>query len=73
MKTKLEILKEVIENGHMKVKCRNSKVLLDSITAKAILLIYENLKKQENKDGFLSWDWDRMCSFAWKRCNFNFQ
>lgn len=72
MKTKLEILHEIIEqHQHKKLKCRNRKILIDVVTAQAIMLIYNNLKKEESKVKFMTCDWDKMAEFAWKRCNFS--
>ncbi len=71
MKTKLDILNEIMADRQcMKVKCRNGKVLLDGLTAEAILRVYNGLQKEENKITFLNWDWDRIASFAWKKCSF---
>ena len=72
MTSKLEILNEIITtHQHKKVKCKNGKVLIDVITAQAIMLIYNAIKLEENKAKFLTWDWVAMSNFAWNKCKFS--
>lgn len=68
MKSKLDLLKKVITTyQHKYVKCRDKKILIDTLTAQGILLIYDKLN-EVNKEKYLNMDWDKMASIAWKHC-----
>ncbi len=75
MKTKLEIIDDVINNGYTKITeqdkktGKNRKVIIDGSSAKAMRLVYDALS-DVNKEKYLSMSWGSMASFAWKRVSF---
>lgn len=64
--SKLDKLRQIVkEHQHQKI----DGVIVDVVTANAILTIYDNMKKVENKEKYLSMDISKMASVAWKFLN----
>lgn len=64
--SKLDKLRQIVsEHQYQKI----DGVIVDVVTANAILTIYDAMKKEENKEKYLSMDIRKMASVAWKFLN----
>ena len=64
--SKLDKLRQIV-NEHQYRKIDG--VLVDVVTANAILTIYDAMKKEENKEKYLSMDIRKMANVAWQLIN----
>ncbi len=67
MVSKLEILKAILsEHQYRKVKSCGRWMILDAITANAILGVYNSLS-DSSKEKFLKLDWSKMAALAYRK------
>lgn len=65
MLSKIEICQKVVtEQQYTKVKSNGRYMILDGVTANAILKVYNTLKNPDAKDKFTKLEWPRMASLA---------
>ena len=64
--SKLDKLRQIVsEHQYQKI----DGVLVDVVTANAILTVYDAMKKEDNKEKYLSMDISKMASVAWSILN----
>ena len=67
---KLSIIRRIVENSQaekvvVSVNGKNRKILLDGLTANAILSLY-NALSNTSKEKLMDLDWPRLISVTWK-------
>ena len=68
---KIEICQKVIDDKqYTYVKASRGKMMLDGLTATAIVKIYNAIKDPIQKENFLKADWEKIANFSIKRCGF---
>ena len=65
MKTRIELLRDIVQNGAKKIRVDGKKVLVDAFTASAMVQIHDALN-EENRAKYLALPWPHFVTVTWK-------